>query len=223
MEEFDVYEFTVIFLLALLFIIVYFIGMRRNRKIAVKYANTLKNHMSPRSEFVGFRPYSRGGFRALCKLKENETFTQIETAVSLVDRENLMHYPLSLITKDRDRFACWGLLKDATPFDLEVLPKTNEKLCKKMASEKNLKAVTVNNELNEHFAVLTSDQNSANKFLLSSGLRKCLMEEKNNIKRLSLSHKDSRIYLLGELQEDSSIESLLDIIMRCGEQSRKTQ
>jgi len=215
------YEFTAIFLLALLFIIVYFIGMRQNRKIAVKYAKAVKNHMAPRSEFVGFRPFSRGGFRALCKLTEKEDFTQIEMAVSLVDRENLMHYPLYLLTRDRDHLACWGFLKGNMPFDLEILPKPNEKLCQKMALEKNLKEMAVRNKLNESFAVLTSDQDFTRRFLSNRGLQKCLLEAKGSIKRLSLSQKDSRIYLIGELQGDSSIKSLVDILMCCGEQSRK--
>jgi len=217
------YEFTVIFLFALLFIIVYFVGMRQNRKIAVKYARAIKDHMSPRSESVGFRPYSRGGFRALCKLKEKEAFSQIEMAVSLVDRENLMHYPLSLLTRDRDRLACWGFLKAPIVFNMEILPKANEKLIEKMASEKNLKDVTVKNELNESFAVLTSDQNSADKFLSNHRLEKCLMESKDSIKRLSLSLKESRIYLIGELRGNHSVESLVDILMCCGEQTRKIQ
>ncbi len=212
------YEFTAIFLLALLFIIVYFVGMRQNRKIAVKYAKAVKDYMSPRSDFVGFRPYSRGGFRALCKLKEKEPFTQVEMAVSLVDRENLMHYPLSLLTRDRDRFACWGFLKVPMPFDLEMLSKPNEKLCKKMASEKNLKEVAVQNKLNKSFGVLTSDQNSADRFLSDHRLQKHIVEAKDSIKRLSISYKESRIYLIGELREASSIKSLLDVLASCGEQ-----
>ena len=215
------YEFTAIFLLALLFIIVYFVGMRQNRKIAVKYAKAVKEHMSPRSEFVGFRPYSRGGFRALCKLKEKEAFTQVEMAVSLVDRENLMHYPLSLVTKDRDRLACWGFLKDPIPFDLEVLQKPDKKLSQKMASDKNLKEITVKNTLDTSFTIITSNQKSADRFLSNPKLEKCLLEAKDSVKRLSLSSKDSRIYLIGELQEDSSIKSLVDILMCCGEQCRK--
>ena len=215
------YEFAAIFLLALLFIIVYFVGMRRNRKIAVKYAKAVKDYMSPRSEFVGFRPYSRGGFRTLCKLKEKEAFTQIAMAVSLVDRENLMHYPLSLLTKDRDRLACWGFLKDSILFDLEIFSNPDEKVCQKMASEKNLKEITVKNALGASFAVMTSNQNSADRFLSNRKLEKCVLEAKDSVKRLSLSRKDSRIYLIGELQEDSSIKSLVDILMCCGEQCRK--
>lgn len=217
------YEFTAIFLVALLFIIVYFIGMRQNRKIAVKYAKAVKEQMSPRSDFVGFRPYRRGGFRALCKLKEKEAFTQIEMAISLVDRENLMHYPLSLLTKDRDRLACWAFLKEPMPFDMEILPKPNDKLCKKMASEKNLKEITVKNKLNTSFAVLTSDQNSASRFLSNRELEKCLLEMKGSVKRLSLNSKESRMYIMGELQGDRSIKSFVDILMCCAEKIRNTQ
>jgi hypothetical protein len=195
--------------------------MRQNRKIAVKYARTVKDYMSPKSEFVGFRPYSRGGFRALCKMKEKEDFTQIEMAVSLVDRENLMHYPLTLLTKDTDRLACWGFLKDPLPFNMEILSKPNEKVRQKMATEKELKEITVNNTWNSSFAVLTSDQKSAEKFLSYARLEKCLMDAKDSIKRLSLNSKESRIYLIGNLQNDSSIKSLLDILLCCGEQSRK--
>ncbi|MEM3578496.1 MAG: hypothetical protein QXX51_08680 [Candidatus Bathyarchaeia archaeon] len=211
------YEFTAIFLLALLFIIAYFIGMRRNRKIAVKYAKTIKDYMSPKSEFVGFRPYSRGGFRALCKMKEKEAFTQIEMAVSLVDRENLMHYPLSLLTKDCDTFACWGFLREPIPFNIEILPIKEEKLCQKMESEKDLKAISLKSELNEFFAVLTSNQKSAKRFLSDNQLQKHILEMKASIKRLSLSKKESRVYLIGELREISSLKSFIDILMSCGE------
>jgi len=49
------------------------------------------------------------------------------------------------------------------------------------------------------------------------------MEAKDSIKRLSISQKDSRIYLIGELLGDSSIKSLMDILTCYGEQGRKTQ
>ncbi|MEM2937009.1 MAG: hypothetical protein QXJ63_00505 [Candidatus Bathyarchaeia archaeon] len=216
------YEVTAVFLLALIFIIVYFIGMRQNRKIAVEYAKAIKEHMAAQSDFVGFRPYSRGGFRALCKLKEKKPFTQIEMAVSLVDRENLMHYPLSFLTKDCDRLACWGFLDKPLSFNMEVLPVKEEKLRRKMALEKNLKAVALTNEFNESFAVLASDQESARRFLSDHGLWKRILGVRFSLKRLSLSGKDSRIYLIGELKDVSHVKSFIDILMFCGEKCRKT-
>lgn len=215
------YEFTAIFLVALIFIIVYFIGMRQNRKIAVRYAKAVKAYMSSRSDFVGFRPYSRGGFRALCKMKEDSPFSQVEMAISLVDRENLMHYPLSLLTKDSDRFACWGFLKTPLSLNMEILPVKEEKICRKIASEKGLETVNLKGEFNESFAVLASNHEFAHKFLSDRQLQRCILEMKASLKRLSLNEKESRIYLLGDLKEESSIESFIDIIMFCGEHCRK--
>lgn len=217
------YEIALIFVLAFLFIIVYFIGMYRNRKIAVKYARTVKEHMSSRSSFVGFRPYSRGGFRALCKLKEKEPFTEIEIAVSLVDRENLMHYPLALLTKDKDVLACWGFFKGSILFSMEVIPIKEEKLCLKVASERGLTRVISDSEFYESFAVLASDQELANKFLSDRRLQKHILEMKAFIKRLSLSEKESRLYLRSELREASFIKSIIDFFMYCGEHCRKFQ
>jgi hypothetical protein len=104
---------------------------------------------------------------------------------------------------------------------MEILSKPNEKVRQKIATEKELKEITVNNTLNSSFAVLTSDQESAEKFLSYAKLEKHLMETKDSIKRLSLNSKESRIYLIGNLQDDSTIRSLLDILLCCGEQSRK--
>lgn len=217
------YEITLIFALAFLFLMVYFVGMYRNRKIAVKYARTVKEHMSPRSSFVGFRPYSRGGFRTLCKLKEKEPFTEIEMAVSLVDRENLMHYPLALLTKDKDRLACWGFFKDSIPLSMEILPINEEKLCLKVASERGLIRVISDDDFYKYFAVLASNQEIADKFLSDRRLQKHILEMKAFIKRLSLSEKESRLYLIGELKEASSVKSLIDVFMYCGEHCIKFQ
>lgn len=217
------YEITLIFALAFLFLIVYFVGMYRNRKIAVSYARTVKEHMSQRSTFVGFHPYSRGGFRALCKLKEKEPFTEVEMAVSLVDRENLMHYPLSLLTKDKDRLACWGFLKGSISFSVEILPIKDEKLCLKVASERGLTRVVSDDEFYESFAVLASDNKLASKLLSDRRLQKHILEMKAFIKRLSLSEKESRLYLISDLKEVSSIKSLIDTFMYCGERCAKFQ
>lgn len=178
--------------------------------------------MASRSDFVGFRQYGRGGFRALCKLKEKEPFAQIEIAVSLVDRENLMHYPLSFLTKDCDRLACWGLLDKPVPFDIEILPAKLEKLCRKITSERNLKVMDLKDEFGESFIILASDVGSASRFLLDNGLHKRILNMGPFIKRLSLISKDSMIYLMGELKGASHVKHFIDILMLFGERFSET-
>jgi len=212
------YEFEAIFLVALLFLIVYFMGSYRNRKIGVKYARAIKEYMAPHSEFVGFRPYGRGGFRSLCRMKKDGAFTRVEMAVSLVDRENLMHYPLSLLTEDRDRLVCWGFLREAVSSDIEVLPRQDRKSRQKLASQKELTEISVENgELMESFTLLASNPDFAQKLLSNSTVQKSLLETKSSLRRLSLSQHESRLYLSGDLRKDS-LETLLNLLIRCAEQ-----
>ena len=217
------YEFEAIFFLALLFIIVYFIGSIRNKRLNIKYAKFIKQHMTPYSEFVGFRAFGRGGFRSLCQLKKEMAYSRIEIAVALVDRENLMHYPLSLLTEHYDRLVCWGFLKDAVPIDIEILPTSDRKSCRKIALQKQLKEVALReNKLKESFTFLASNPDVAEKFLADSSVKRCLMEAGDFVKRLSLDKNESRVYLMGELREES-LKPLLNLLFSFAKQPIRTQ
>jgi len=216
------YEFETIFLVALSFLIVYFVGRHQNRKIGVKYAKAIKEHMTSRSEYVGFRPYGRGGFRSLCRMKDSEALTKVEMAVTLVDRENLMHYPLSLLTRDCDRLVCWGYLKDATLPYIEILQKLNPKSLRKITLQKQLQEVAIQEcKLKEWFTFLASDPHVAKRFLSDSQVKKYLLEAKNFIRRLSLDQNEKRVYLIGELTS-TSLKPLLDVLFCCAEQHKRT-
>jgi hypothetical protein len=211
------YEFWAIFSLALLFIAVYFVGSNQNRKLNVKYAKAIKEYMTPHSEFVGFRAYGRNGFRSLCRLKREEPFSRIEVAVALVDRENLMHYLLSPITKDCDRLVCWGFLKNKIPSNTEILSRVDEKLRKRITSEGKFKEIIVKESgLSELLTFMTVDVNFAERLLSNSNVRRNLFETRNFVKRLSLSRQESWVYLIAELREESLLP-LLNLILSCGE------
>jgi len=211
------YEFETIFALALLFIIVYFVGSRQNKKLSIKYAKAIKEHMTPHSEFVGFRAYGRSGFRSLCQLKKEKVFSRIEIAVTLVDRENLMHYPLSLLTKEYDRLVCWCFLKNTIPSDTEILPKGDKKLHKRIVSQGKLKEITVEeSKLSDSFTFMAANVDFAERFLFDPNVRRSLREAKNFVKRLSLSRHDSRVHLIAELKEES-LKPLLNLVLSCGE------
>jgi len=211
------YEVEAIFTLALLFIIVYFVGSRQNKKLSIKYAKAIKEHMAPHSEFVGFRAYGRGGFRSLCRLKNEKVFSRIEIAVALVDRENLMHYPLSLLTREYDRLVCWSFPKNTIPSDTEILPKGDKKLHKKIVSQGKLKEITVKErELSDSFTFMAANVDFAERFLSDPNVQRGLREAKNFVRRLSLSQHDSWVHLIAELREES-LKPLLNLVLSCGE------
>jgi len=210
------YEFWAIFLLAFIFIIVFFIGSNKNKKLSIKYAKAIKEYMTPHSEFVGFKPFGYSGFRSLCRLKKDEAFDKIEIAIALIDRENLMHYPLSFITKDYDRFICWGFLKNEIPLNIEVLQKIDKKDYEKMVSQKGLKEFIIEEkEFEESFIFLTDNVNFAKKILLKQEIKEDLLNMKKFIKRLSLNKEESWIYLIAELKEEA-LKPLLNLILNFG-------
>ncbi|MEM1574651.1 MAG: hypothetical protein QXF09_00330 [Nitrososphaerota archaeon] len=210
------YEFWAFFLLAFIFLIVFFIGSNKNRKLSIKYAKAIKELMTPYSDFIGFKSFGYSGFRSLCRLKKDEAFDKIEIAIALIDRENLMHYPLSFITKDYDRFVCWGFLKNKIPLNIEILPKINKKSYEKMISQKNLKEFIIEeSEFKESFIFLTDNINFAEKILLKPNIKENLLNMRKFIKRLSLNREESWIYLIAELKEET-LKPLLTLILSFG-------
>lgn len=211
------YEFWAIVFLSFIFLIVFFIGNNKNRKLSIKYAKAIREYMTPYSEFVGFHAYRYSGFRSLCRLKKDKAFDKIEIAIALVDRENLMHYPLSFITKEYDRFVCWGFLKNKIPSDIEILPKIDKKNYEKMILQKGLNEVIIEEkEFKESFVFLANDIKFAEKILLKPDVKKILLSMKNFIKRLSLNQEESWIYLIAELKEET-LQPLLNLVLIFGE------
>jgi len=210
------YEFWAIFFLALLFIIVYFVGSNQNRKLNIKYAKAIREYMTLHSEFVGFRAYGHSGFRSLCRLKKEKAFSRIEMAVALVDRENLMHYPLSLITKEHDRLVCWGHLKNAAPMRLELFPTCQEKLRKKFLSDPSIKEAPPRISAIKDFSVFSSDTDLANRFLSNAKVQKNFSKTKGFVKSLSIDRENSLVHLIYDLKRES-LEPAFEFLMTCGE------
>lgn len=212
------YEFEAIAALALAFITAYFIGSYRNRKLLMRYARAIRELVSPFSENLGFRSFGHSGFRSLTQLKKDARgLSKIEMAVSLVDRENLMHYPLSLLTKEYDRFVCWATTRNPVHSDIEIISKLDRKSCDKIVSARRLTEVEIDDEeLNNWFTTFVANNDYANKFLSDRNFKRSLFRAKTYVRRLSLNREDSRLFMLAELRKES-LEPLLNLIMNCGE------
>lgn len=212
------YEVEVVIAVAFLFIVNYIINSFRNRKLAIQYSKMIKAYMSSHCERVGFRVYSRSSFRSLCQVKDSPraSYSRIEVAVLLTDRENLIHYPLSLITKEHDRLICWGYLKKATPIRLELFPTYQKRLQKKFLSDPSIREVSPHIPIVEDFLVFASDADLANRFLSNARIQKNLLKTRESIKRLSIDQEKSLVHLIYDLKRES-LEPALDFLMTCGE------
>jgi len=211
-------EVQAISLIAAAFIMVYFLGSVRNKKLMQKYSRAIKEYMMPHSDKVGFRVFKPSGFRALCQPKTGKAkFNKIEIAVSMMDRENVLHYPLAMMTKDHDRFVCWSFLENVVPTEIEILPKSDKKLFIKLTSQKLLEELKMDDkEFDDRFVLLAADAKLARKILSNPKIQRGLINSGEFLKRLSIDRRESWVHLTGRLT-DESLKPLLDLVICCNE------
>jgi hypothetical protein len=208
-------EFETIVILAAAFIIAYIIGGLRNRKILVGYSRILKAHMQSKSDFLGFRQFGSSGFRATSNMKKESPLSKIEVAVSLVDRENVMHYPLSLITKENDRVSIWASPRTKPSFNLEIYPRG--KSIPKRPNGLILDTIKIDQgELEEFYQAATSDKAKAGGVLEDDRFVRVLLRVRPFLRYLLVDKSESRMFLIGRLTEES-LGLLLEIVIVLGQ------
>ena len=212
-EFLEAYGVTLIFAMAFLYIIVYFIGSFKNRKLMRAYAKAIKDHMSPRSTFTGFRPFGSRGFRALCQMKENENLKKIEVAVTLVDRQNIMHYPLAPITHDYDRIICWAYPRTKPHNTIEIVPSTYHKTVK---LPQKMKTVSINWDRNKEYSVMSESDSYPKALFKNKKLWNDLVGMKTIIKKISIDKYKETLYLISRVKEET-IPTILDLVVELGD------
>ena len=177
----------------------------------------IKEQMSPKSKFVGFRPYGHSGLRSVVEFGEDENqLAKIEIAISLADRENLMHYPLSLLTRETDRVVCWTFPKTEVGVNIEVVPRASKVHAGKLHAREHFKEIRLaREELSQAFVAYSDDTDRGRGFLSDGDVEACLVDSIDFLKRVSVDKKQSWIYLTGELRAES-LKPLLDLACSCG-------
>ncbi|MBS7625920.1 hypothetical protein KEJ51_02605 [Candidatus Bathyarchaeota archaeon] len=209
------YEFETVVLLATIFIVIYFTGSLRNRSLLVKYSRIFKRRIQPVSEFTGFRPFGNSGFRAQSRMKCESQLSRLEIAVSLVDRENAMHYPLSLITKESDMVTMWAFISSKPMFNLEIRSKRTVTHQRRPPGIVLETIRTDREELEKYFIIASSNEIMAKKILRDDEVSSSLLRVKDYLNYFLVDMEESRILLSGRLSE-KSLESLLDFVIASG-------
>ncbi|MBS7637638.1 hypothetical protein KEJ49_01935 [Candidatus Bathyarchaeota archaeon] len=176
--------------------------------------------MKTRSLPVRYRRISGGrGFRALCLMRNKEIFERIEIAINLADRDNVMHYLLSPITRDEDRFLCWAFLNIKPMSSIEIVPRNRVKAFYK-SIEKNpekygkLKLYKVDDVFDDDFSIFTEDAEAVST-MFPKRIRNHIIEVRGSIKGISVVSGEDFIRLAGTASE-RTIPLLLDIVFEIG-------
>jgi len=212
-------EYEAIVIIAAVFIVFYIVGSVRNRRLLVGYSQAIKKHIGSISEFVGFRPYGSSGFRALGNMKKEIPLSKMEIAVSLVDRENVMHYPLALITNEHDKITVWGFLRRTPGLSLEICSRKDHASFQKQRVGLALtETVMGGQELEALFRVSSSDRARATGILLDNELQDRLRQARNSLRYLLIDERESRVFLTGKLTSES-LGPLLDLVILSGKKA----
>jgi hypothetical protein len=177
----------------------------------------IKEHMSPRSKFVGFRPYGHSGLRSVVEFgKDEDRLAKIEIAITLADRENVMHYPLSLLTRERDRVVCWAFPNTQVDVNVELVHRTPRLNTRKLPRREHLREASLGREeLAKAFVIYADDIDRARRFLSNNEVENSLVGSIDFLRRISVDKNQSWICLTGELRAES-LKPLLDLACSCG-------
>jgi hypothetical protein len=148
-------------------------------------------------------------------MKNSLPLSKMEIAVSLVDRENVMHYPLSLLTKECDKVTVWAFLRGKPPFSLEVCSKGTKPLSRRPKGLALNATSLGKEELEKFFQIASSADAKARNLLNDNKLTSSLVRAREFLEYLLIDEGESRIFMTGRLTE-KSLDPLLDIVMLSG-------
>jgi len=113
-------DVEIVAILAVALIITYFIGTYWKHRILKRYAHWFEDKFS-RTAKVRYKSFGHAGLRIKCEMNNpSDGYKELEFALSLGARENLVYYPYKLVARDSDKLNCWATLTDPVKFQVEI-------------------------------------------------------------------------------------------------------
>src|SRR5437870_12755454 len=112
-------DVEIVAILAVALIITYFIGTYWKHRILKRYAHWFEDKFS-RTAKVRYKSFGHAGLRIKCEMNNpSDGYKELEFALSLGARENLVYYPYKLVARDSDKLNCWLTLLTQASSKLE--------------------------------------------------------------------------------------------------------
>src|SRR5207249_9442601 len=105
-------DVEIVAILAVALIITYFIGTYWKHRILKRYAHWFEDKFS-RTAKVRYKSFGHAGLRIKCEMNNpSDGYKELEFALSLGARENLVCYPYKLVARDSDKINCCAIMRD---------------------------------------------------------------------------------------------------------------
>src|SRR5207249_6483405 len=111
-------DVEIVAILAVALIITGLNGTYWKPRILKRYAHWFEDKFSPTAK-VRSKSFGHAGLRIKCEMNNpSDGYKELEFALSLGARENLVYYPYKLVARDSDKLNCWATLTDPVKFQV---------------------------------------------------------------------------------------------------------
>ena len=205
-------DVEIVAVLAVLFFIVYFLGTYWKHKALQRYAHWFDERFSRKAK-VKYASFGHAGLRIKCEMNSSsDGFKQLEFALTLGARENLIYYPYRVVTRDFDKLNCWATLTEPVKFQVEIT--RQRKKAKVTWDTAGIEEVKIPQLAELGYRVYSTGVDFTNELVKQSGVA-ARLKDLVNVESLELQEEPSRIHLVARLHMDD-LAKLIDLISLVG-------
>ncbi len=205
-------DVEIVAVLAVLFFVVYFLGTYWKHKALQRYAHWFEERFSRKAK-VKYASFGHAGLRIKCEMNSSsDGFKQLEFALTLGARENLIYYPYRVVTRDFDKLNCWATLTEPVKFQVEIT--RQRKKAKVTWDTAGIEEVKIPQLAELGYRVYSTGVDFTNELVQQSGVA-ARLKDLVNVESLELQEEPSRIHLVARLHMDD-LAKLIDLISLVG-------
>jgi len=205
-------DIEVVAALATILVVVYFVGTYWKHRVLKRYAYWFEEHFSRKAR-VKYASFGHAGLRIKCDMNNSsDGIKELEFALSLGARENLIYYPYSLVSRGHDKLNCWATLTAPVKFQVEITKQ--EKKMKVTWETAGIGEVKIPQLAELGYKIYSTGTDFANQLVKQTGVATRL-EDLNGVESLELEEQPSRLHLVARLRMDD-LAKLVDLISLVG-------
>ena len=133
-------DLEALIIIAIVLIVVYIVGTYWKHRTLTRYAHWFDENFSKKGK-VKFASHGHAGLRIKYEGKDRAEMREMDFALTLGARENLIYYPYSIFSHDYDKLSCWALLSRPIRSNLKIMRRTNRKSIEEVEDTPRLSAV----------------------------------------------------------------------------------
>jgi len=205
-------DIEIVAALATILVAVYFLGTYWKHKVLKRYAYWFEETFARKAR-VKYASFGHAGLRVKCEMNNSsEGIKELEFALTLGARENLIYYPYALVARESDKLNCWATLTDSVKFQVEIT--RQRKRLGVTWETAGIEEVNIPPLAELGYKVYSTGADFANRLVERSGVV-ARLKDLGNVESLELQEEPSRLHLVARLHMDD-LAKLIDLISLVG-------